>query len=78
MMLGDVLFFVVMWAVAIFVANRLYVIVRYRAITIKGVTYSRNDTPIMYWVQMALIACALVLIGGIAILVSLAGLRVLS
>ena len=72
------LFFVVMWAVAIFVANRLYVIVRYGAITIKGVTYSRQDTPIMYWVQMALIICALTMIGGIAVFVSLAAVGVLS
>lgn len=72
MMIGNVLFFLVMWTVAIFMANRLYVIVRYRAITIKGVTYSKHDTPVMYWIQMALIICALIMIGGIAILVTLA------
>ena len=65
-MIGDVLFLSVMWGVAAFMANRLYVIVRYGAINIKGVTYSKSETPIMYLVQMALIILALLLIGGIA------------
>ncbi|MBF5090254.1 hypothetical protein F1640_09565 [Novosphingobium sp. NBM11] len=68
----------IMWAVTIFMFNRLYVIVRYGAITVKGVTYSRRDAPIMYWIQMALIICGLFMIGGIAILVSLADLGVRS
>lgn len=70
-MFGNVLFFVVMWAVTAFMANRLYVIVRYQAITVKGVNYSRSATPIMYWIQMLLIITALVLIGGIAVVITL-------
>jgi hypothetical protein len=60
-----------MWSVSAFMANRLYVIVKYRAINIKGVVYSEADTSIMYWVQMAIISFGFVLVGGIAIVVTL-------
>jgi hypothetical protein len=70
-MIGDAIFLLVMWSVAAFMANRLYVIVRYRQINIKGAVYSRAETPIMYWIQMVLIASMLVLIGGIAFLMTL-------
>lgn len=77
MMLANVLFFLVMWTVAIFMANRLYVIVRYQSITIKAVTYSKHNTPVMYWIQIALIICAFVMIGGIAIFATLGYLGLL-
>lgn len=70
-MIGDIIFLVVMWSVAVFMANRLYVIIRYREINIKGIVYSLTDTPIMYWIQMALIALGLLFIGGIAVIMSL-------
>ena len=70
-MIGDAIFLLVMWSVAAFMANRLYVIVRYREINIKGAVYSRAETPIMYWIQMILIASMLVLIGGMALLMTL-------
>ena len=70
-MIGDVIFLAVMWGVAAFMANRLYVLVRYRAINIKGITYSKAETPIMYWVQMALIIFMLALIGGVAVVMTL-------
>lgn len=66
-MIGNALFLLVMWAVAAFLGNRLYVIIRYRAINIKGITYSKAETPIMYWIQMALLACGLTMIGSIAV-----------
>ena len=66
-MVGNALFLMVMWAVSAFLVNRLYVIVRYRAINIKGVTYSKADTPIMYWIQMVLLVCGLAVIGTIAV-----------
>lgn len=66
-MIGNAIFLIVMWAVSAFLANRLYVIIRYQAINIKGVTYSRVDTPIMYWVQMLLLVCGLALVGTIAV-----------
>ena len=66
-MIGNVLFLLVMWAVSAFLANRLYVIVRYRAINIKGTTYSKDETPIMYWTQIALLVCGLATIGSIAV-----------
>lgn len=71
-MVGDVLFLAVMWAVSGFLLNRLYVIVRYKAVNIKGVTYSKADTPVMYWMQMVLLVCALIMIGGIAVFMTLA------
>lgn len=70
-MIGDILFLLIMWAAAFFLANRLYVIVRYKAINIKGVTYSRAETPIMYCVQLLILMCGLAMIGGIAVLLSL-------
>jgi hypothetical protein len=70
-MIGDAIYFVVIWAVTIFLANRLYVIVRHKALNIKGVTYSRDATPIIYWIQMIMIISALILIGGIAVLITL-------
>jgi hypothetical protein len=66
-MIGNALFLLVMWAVSAFLANRLYVIIKYRSINIKGMTYSKVDTPIMYWVQMMLLACGLAVIGSIAV-----------
>lgn len=66
-MVGNALFLIVMWGVSAFLANRLYVIVRYRKINIKGVIYSKSHTPIMYWVQMALLVCGLAMIGTIAV-----------
>ena len=36
--MGNALFLLVMWAASAFLANRLYVIIRYRAINIKGIT----------------------------------------
>jgi hypothetical protein len=70
-MIGDLAFLAVMWGVLAFMANRLYVLVRYRAINIKGKTYSKAQTPIMYWVQMALIGFMLALIGGVAVIMTL-------
>ena len=73
-MLGQSIFFVVMWAGTVFLANRLYVIIRYHAITVKGVTYSKRDTPIMYWIEMILILAGLIMIGGIAVVITLGSL----
>lgn len=70
-MIGDVVFLAVMWGVSAFMANRLYVLVRYRAINVKGITYSKAKTPIMYWVQMALIVFMIALIGGVAVIMTL-------
>ena len=70
-MIKDALFLIVMWAVTAFLANRIYVIVRYRAINIKGVTYSKAETPVMYWIQMVILVCGLAMIEGIAVLATL-------
>lgn len=66
-MIGNVLSLLVMWAVSAFLANRLYVIVRYRATNIKGITYSKAETPIMYWIEMVLLVFGLAMIGSIAV-----------
>ncbi|MET0373431.1 MAG: hypothetical protein ABW128_04135, partial [Rhizorhabdus sp.] len=39
---------------AAFMVNRLYVGVGGRQINVKGVTYSRFSTPVMYWIVMAM------------------------
>lgn len=70
-MVGNLVLLLVSWIVAAFMANRLYVIVRYGSINIKGVIYSRSDTPIMYWVEMVTILFGLLFVGGIAIVMTL-------
>lgn len=66
-MIGDAIFLILLWSVATFMVNRLYVIIRYREINVKGVVYSRGETPITYWVLMAFIAFASLLIGSMAV-----------
>lgn len=66
-MIGDVLFLLVLWGGAAFFANRLFVIIKYRAINIRGITYSKAETPIMYWIQMTLLVFSLVMFGSIAV-----------
>jgi len=73
-MFGNFLLFVVSWITTVFLSNRLYVIVSYREITIKGVTYSKSSTPIMYWIQMLLIMAGLLMTGGIAVVITLGSL----
>jgi hypothetical protein len=70
-MIGNLLFIAIIWAVAAFMVNRLYVIVRYRAINVKGVTYSKVKTPVMFWIVMALIIIANILVGGIAVVTTI-------
>jgi hypothetical protein len=70
-MIGNVILLIVVWSVSVFMANRLYVIIKYGAINIKGAVYSKVDTPIMYWVQMAIIVVGLVLVGGVGIVTTL-------
>lgn len=70
-MVGDAVFLIVMWSVAIFLANRLYVIIRYRALNVKGTTYSQANTPVMYWIEMAILAFGFLMIAGIAVIVTL-------
>ena len=70
-MVGNLILLLVSWIVAVFMANRLYVIVRYGSIKIKGAIYSRSETPIMYWVEMVIIFVGLFLVGGIAIVMTL-------
>lgn len=70
-MIGNILFLLVTWGVAGFLANRLYVIVCYRAIQIKGVRYSRAETPTMYWVQLAVIVVGFLLVACMALVAAL-------
>ena len=67
-MLRNLIFLIVMWSISVFLANRLYVIIKYRSINVKGTTYSKADTPVMYWLEMLIIAFGLVFVGGIAII----------
>ena len=60
-----------MWGCSAFLVNRLYVIVRYQSINIQGVTYSKAETPVMYWIQMALLVCGLTMIGTLAVVLAL-------
>lgn len=53
-MVGNLLFASVGYGLAAFMVNRLYVGVGGRQINVKGVTYSRAATPVMYWIVMAM------------------------
>lgn len=53
-MVGNLLFALVGFGLAAFMVNRLYVGVGGRQINVKGVTYSRSSTPVMYWIVMAM------------------------
>ncbi|MDG2535131.1 hypothetical protein P6144_15835 [Sphingomonas sp. HITSZ_GF] len=68
---GDAILLLLMWGVAAFVANRLYVILRHREINVRGAVYSRADTPALYWAQLLLVVVALMLVGGIALAMTL-------
>lgn len=47
-MIANLLFALVGLGLAAFMVNRLYVGIRGRQINVKGVTYSRLPTPVMY------------------------------
>ena len=70
-MIARAAFLAIAWAAAAFMANRLYVIIRYRELNVKGVVYSKAKTPIMYWVEIAMLILALTVIGGMAVAVTL-------
>lgn len=53
-MLGSLLLALVGLGLAIFMTNRLYVGIGKRQINVKGITYSRSTTPVMYWIVMTL------------------------
>ncbi|MES2303693.1 MAG: hypothetical protein WC816_14900 [Sphingomonas sp.] len=53
-MVGNLLFALVGFGLSIFMVNRLYVGIGERQINVKGITYSRSSTPIMYWIVMAM------------------------
>ncbi|WP_218018140.1 hypothetical protein [Sphingomonas azotifigens] len=66
-MLGNLLLALVGFGLAGFMVNRLYVGLGGRQINVKGITYSRSSTPIMYWIVMAMAVfglCFGLLIGG--------------
>ncbi len=77
-MVGNAIFLIVMWSVAIFLANRLYVIIRYRALNVKGITYSRRNTPVMYWIEMAILVFGFLMVAGIAVIVTLGSLGLIN
>ncbi|WP_300117102.1 hypothetical protein [Sphingobium sp.] len=53
-MFGNLLLALVGLGLAAFMVNRLYVGIGERQIKVKGITYSRSSTPIMYWIVMAM------------------------
>lgn len=53
-MFGNLLLALVGFGLAVFMVNRLYVGVSERQINVKGVTYSRSSTPVMYWIVVVL------------------------
>lgn len=63
--------FVVTLAMAALMVNRLYVIIRDKAITVRGGTYSRSDTPFNYWFMMFVYAFGLLLNSGAAIFLTI-------
>ena len=66
-MFGNLLFSLVGFGLAAFMVNRLYVGIGERQINVKGITYSRSSTKILYWIVMAMAVfglCFGLLIGG--------------
>ena len=55
-MLGSLLLALVGLGLAAFMVNRLYVGLGKRQINVKGITYSRSTTPVMYYTVMILAA----------------------
>lgn len=53
-MLANALYLIFFVAFSGFMANRLYVGISKKCIQVKGVTYSREREPIMYWIVMIL------------------------
>lgn len=53
-MFGNLLLALVGFGLAAFMLNRLYVGIGERQINVKGITYSRSSSPVMYWIVMAL------------------------
>lgn len=61
----------VMWTLTLFLAYRLTVFFRRREVYVKGVTYSRDDGPVAYWIQMTSLFLGIVVLGGVTAIVSL-------
>jgi hypothetical protein len=73
-MFGNLAFALVGFGLAAFMVNRLYVGIGERQINVKGTTYSRSSTPIMYWIVMAMAVfglCFGLLIGGAGVMLLL-------
>jgi hypothetical protein len=69
-MIGRLTFLVIAWAAVAFLANRLYVILRYGELNVKGVVYSKAQTPVMYWAEIAMLVLGLTVIGGLALMIT--------
>lgn len=53
-MVGNLLFALVGFGLSAFMVNRLYVGIGGHQINVKGITYSRSSTPVMYWIVMTM------------------------
>jgi hypothetical protein len=54
--LSGIVFTAVSFGLAIFMANRMYVLFKYGEINVRGAVYSREKTPTRYWLQVVFIA----------------------
>lgn len=52
-------------------ATRLYLFIAKKRLNVKGVTYSRAETPVMYWVELVLTIIGATMILGIAALLAI-------
>ncbi len=68
-MILKLLFLMVMFGAGGFVASRAYLLIAKGSLNVKGVTYSRAGTPILYWVELLLAVIGATMILGVAILI---------
>ena len=65
-MIFKILFLMLMLGCGGFVASRVYLLITKRSLNVKGITYSRTMTPVLYWVELALAITGAAMILGIA------------
>ena len=58
-MIGSVFLTLTGFGLAAFMVNRLYVLFTRKQINVHGITYSREHTPIMYWLEALMIVFGL-------------------
>ena len=66
--MGTVILFVVAAATACFLASRIYLLFTKGELNVKGVTYSKERTPIMYWITVINVTVGMLLCLFVAVI----------